>query len=326
VYIDFYGLTEKPFSTTPDPRFLHLTPRHREALAQLTYGIQENKGFVVLTGEVGTGKTTLLRALLDRLDPATAVAFVVNSSLPFDGLLEYVLEDFGAPEPGATLAQRLVALNRFLIDRRRAGQQALLLVDEAQNLSIEALEQIRLLSNCEIASDKLLQILLVGQPELDAKLGLPALRQLRQRIELRVGIAPLSSVETSDYIRTRLRVAGARDPEIFTDDARARITAATGGIPRLINILCDHCLLIGYADQKQRIGAAVVDEALEALRLPRRLQPAVLAGATSQSRATGRRLVVTLVAALSVGVAAVIGLPDDYRTALVRSMRDLLGP
>ena len=180
MYLEFYGLAEKPFATTPDPRFLFLTQQHRDALARLTYGVQEKKGFVVLTGEVGTGKTTLVRTLMTQLDPTIAVAFVFNSTLPFEGLLEHVLEDFGVSDPGTTLAQRLLALNHFLVERSRRGCQTLLVVDEAQHLSVENLEQLRLLSNFETASDKLVQILLVGQPELEAKLELPALRQLAQ--------------------------------------------------------------------------------------------------------------------------------------------------
>src|SRR5215469_4669642 len=179
MYLDFYRLAEAPFSQTPDPKFLFLTPAHREALAQLLYGVQENKGFIVLTGEVGTGKTTLLHTLRQRLDGATAVAFITNSLLSFEGVLEYMLEDFGIRAAGETTARRLVVLNNFLIERRRAGQGAVLILDEAQNLTPEALEQVRLLSNFETPTRKLLQILLVGQPELKEKLMLPELRQLR---------------------------------------------------------------------------------------------------------------------------------------------------
>src|SRR5262245_12550145 len=261
MYLDFYGLSEKPFSATPDPKFLYLTRRHRDALAQLTYGVQNDVGFVLLTGEVGTGKTTLLRTLLSRLDGATAAAFVFNSTLSFDGLLEYVLEDFGIAKPGESQAQRLVALNTFLIERHRAGQRTILILDEAQNLTLETLEQVRLLSNFETASAKLLQILLVGQPELRTKLSRPEMRQLHQRIALRFSIGPLSREETREYIYARLRVAGVRDLGIFTPRAIQRIAHYSGGIPRVVNILCDHCLVIGYADQQRRIEADIVDEA-----------------------------------------------------------------
>jgi general secretion pathway protein A len=274
MYLGFYGLREQPFNPTPDPRFLYPTAAHREALAQLLYGVQEGKGFIVLTGEVGTGKTTLLHTLLQRLDPKTAVAFIMNSTLPFDGLLEYMLEDFGIPSPGTSTAQRLAALNRFLIERRRNGQNTVLVIDEAQNLSASTLEQVRLLSNFETPGGKLLQILLVGQPELRAVLNQPELRQLKQRIGLRCTIQPLTADETRDYIRSRLRVANAADLRIFSERAIERIAAYTGGIPRVINIVCDHCLLIGYAEQTRKIEPEMVERAIEYLEEGRRSERA----------------------------------------------------
>src|SRR6266852_1025457 len=277
----FFGLQQKPFNPTPDPRFLYASPGHREGLAQLLYGVQEHKGFTLLTGEIGMGKTTLLRTLLSRLDGNTAPAFVFDTTLPFEGLLEYILEDFGVAKPGESHAQRLMALNNFLIERRRAGQNTVLILDEAQNLELRALEQIRLLSNFETHTEKLLQILLVGQPELLDTLVRPELRQLKQRISLRCRILPLTPEQTRDYIRTRLRIAGARDLGLFSDAAITRIAEHSGGIPRLINTLCDHCLLIGYADQIRRIDRKIVDEAIEYFeegerrpRKPRRLLPA----------------------------------------------------
>src|SRR3989449_4713477 len=219
MYLPFYGLTEKPFNATPDPKFLYMSPGHREALAQLLYGTQERKGFIVLTGKVGTGKTTLLHALCQRLNGQSAVSFVVNSTLPFDELLEYVLEDLGVGKTGESRAKRLIALNNFLIERERTGQNTVLILDEAQNLDASTLEQIRLLSNFETPTSKLLQILLVGQPELKDKLHLPELQQLKQRIGLRCQIPPLALDEVRQYIRTRLRIAGARDLGLFTDPA-----------------------------------------------------------------------------------------------------------
>src|SRR5262245_56330420 len=180
MYLAFYGLKEKPFRTTPDPRFLLLTNRHREALAQLVYGVTESQGFIVLTGEIGTGKTTLLNALRAKLDPATAVAYIFNSLLSFDEMLEYAVRDFGMGNTGGSRVSRLSALNDFLIERRRQGHVTVLIIDEAQNLEPITLEHIRLLSNFESPKGKLLQILLVGQPELDKKLRLPELGQLRQ--------------------------------------------------------------------------------------------------------------------------------------------------
>lgn len=250
MYLSFYGLKEKPFNATPDPKFLYLGPGHREALAQLVYGVQERKGFMVVTGEVGTGKTTLLQALLQRLGGGAAAALLFHSTLQFDGVLEYMLGEFGIAGAGTSQAQRLLALKNFLGERRRVGQPTLLILDEAQNLDPAILEQVRLLSNFESSTEKLLQILLAGQPELGAKLQLPQLRQLKQRIGLQCRIPPLTRQETRGYIRHRLQTAGAVDPEFFSDPAVARISEYAGGIPRVINILCDHCLLFGYADRK----------------------------------------------------------------------------
>src|SRR5882762_1018636 len=265
MYLSFYGLREAPFAPTPDPKFLFQSPRHREALAQLIYGVRERKGFIVLTGEIGTGKTTLLRTLLERLDASTPVAYVHNSALDIEGLLEYILQDWGVKSEAQTHAQRLFELNEFLIDQHKKGGSPVLVIDEAQNLSVETLEAVRLLSNFETTSQKLMQILLVGQPELRTKLNSPELRQLKQRVGLRCHIGPLSPEETRLYIRHRLRIAGASDSGIFTDAAIQQITDYSQGIPRVVNIVCDHCLLSGFADSKRRIDAAVVDEAIEYL-------------------------------------------------------------
>jgi general secretion pathway protein A len=265
MYLDFYGLREKPFSTTPDPRFLFLTPSHREALAQLTYGVRESTGFTVLTGAIGTGKTTLLHTLLKRMDPQTAVAMIVDPMLGFEGLLELILDDLGVAQNATTTAQRLVALNRFLLERVATGHQTLLIIDEAQHLTPATLEQIRLVSNYESPSRKLLQIILAGQPELATKLELSQLRQLKQRIGLRCTINPLTPEETRDYIAARLRVAKAANPRLFTDRALTRIAKYSQGIPRLINIVCEHSLLIGYADQIRQIDHRVVKEAIRTI-------------------------------------------------------------
>src|SRR5436309_6352499 len=264
MYLQFYGLREPPFSPTPDPRFLFQSARHREALAQLIYGVCERKGFIVLTGEIGTGKTTLLRTLLERLDLAVhRVAYVHNSALPTDGLLEYILQDWGVKSIATTRAQRLVDLNEFLIEQHRQSLFPVLIIDEAQNLDIETLEAIRLLSNFETTREKLMQIALVGQPELRDKLNAPGLRQLKQRIGLRCHISALSPEESRLYIRHRLGVAGARDLGLFTDAAIQKITEYSQGIPRVINTLCDHCLVSGYAESKRRIDARLVAETIE---------------------------------------------------------------
>ncbi len=265
MYQTFYGLKENPFNATPDPKFLYRTPAHQEALAQLLYGVEARKGFVVLTGQVGTGKTTLLHTLRRRLNSNIAVSFLFNSNLSFEGILEYVLENLGIAKAGDSQAQWLITLNNFLIERQRAGQNTVLIFDEAQNLTPTTLEQIRLLSNFETPTDKLLQILLVGQPELKAKLRLPELHQLNQRIGLRCTIRPLTREEIPLYIRTRLRVAGARDLTLFTDRAVGRIAEYARGVPRVVNIVCDTCLLFGYADQKRRIQPDTVKQAIEYL-------------------------------------------------------------
>src|SRR5213594_3815346 len=322
MYLTFYGLKEKPFSASPDPKFLYLTPGHREALAQLVYSVRGNSGLLVLTGEVGTGKTTLLQAFLQRLNGKAAVAYVFNSTLPFDGMLEYVLEELGVLTPASSPAQRLLALQRFLLDRRRAGQSTVLILDEAQNLEAATLEQIRLLSNFETSSEKLLQILLVGQPELRSKLERPELRQLQQRIELQCSLPPLSREQIRDYIETRLRVAGASNLALFSDQAQSRIAAYSGGIPRRINILCDHCLVIGYADQQRRVEVDVVDQAIEALEGgPRR--PAHRSPSPAR-RAHERWVLGAVAAAVLAGVAVLpVRFEAEQLLTLARYVRDL---
>ena len=323
MYLTFYGFREKPFSTTPDPRFLYMTHEHREALAQLIYSVEDNRGFLVLTGEVGTGKTTLLQALLERLDAKTAAALIFNSTLPFDGILESMLRDFGLPAEGLSTTERLRSLNRFLHERRSQGLGAVLIIDEAQNLSPETLEQVRLLSNFETPKTKLLQILLVGQPELGLKLQLPGLRQLRQRVEFFCETPALTREQTKEYIRTRLRIAGARDVGVFTERAVSRITQHTGGIPRLINIICDHSLVIGYAEQRRRIDVDIVRQAIAYVEKGRR---PIVTPLQARRRVTARRWAVgALAAALGAGIAVLTWSPDAQQFLHVaRIARDLL--
>jgi len=288
IYLGFYGLERDPFGPTPDPDFLFMTHGHREALAQLTYAIQEHKGFILLSAEVGMGKTTLLQALRRELDGSnTAVAYVSNSMLPFQGILEYMLEEFEIAKPGESHVQRLVTLQNFLVERFRTGQNTVLILDEAQNLYPQTLEQIRLLSNFETTKEKILQILLVGQPELRAKLELPDLRQLSQRIGMRCTIPLLTRTGTRNYIRSRLRGGGAKDVGLFTDAALTRIAEYAGGIPRVINTICDHALLIGYADQTRRIDRDIVDEAIQYMEAggrPRRRRKTTQVPAISRGR------------------------------------------
>jgi len=325
MYLTFYGLTEKPFNATPDPRFLYASPAHREALAQLQYGVQERKGFIVLTGRVGTGKTTLLRALRQRLEGRTAVASVVNSSLPFDGILECAFEDLGIAKPGESRAQRLIALNNFLMDRERTGENTVLILDEAQHLDASTLEQIRLLSNFETPTSKLLQIVLVGQPELKAKLHLPELHQLTQRIGVRCQIRPLTPDESREYIRTRLRIAGAHELGLFTDAAVDRITEYSGGIPRRINILCDHCLLFGYADQTRRIDRHTVSQAIEYLEEGTPPGRRVWGRRGSRTRRFIRWALATLSMALA-STAVGLALRPDTAVLLVQSVLERMVP
>jgi general secretion pathway protein A len=327
MYLSFYGLAEKPFNATPDPRFLYISSGHRDALAQLRYGVQERKGFIVLTGRVGTGKTTLLQVLRQRLHAQTAVTSVSHSTLSFDGILEYMLDDLGIAKGEQTRAQRLMALNRFLVDHERTGQTTVLVLDEAQNLAPATLEEIRLLSNFETPTSKLLQIILVGQPELKLKLDLPELHQLKERIALRSHIAPLTSDETREYIRTRLRIAGAPDLGIFSDAALVRIMEYSGGIPRRINILCDHCLLFGYADQERSLDRGVVDQAIEYLRVgtqPQRLRGHVRRDA--QRRRLVRWGLGTLAVAATTAIVGVAVKLDFVVRDAVQLVRSVLAP
>ena len=325
MYLTFYGLREKPFNATPDPKFLYMSPGHREALSQLVYGTQERKGFIVLTGKVGTGKTTLLHALCQRLNGQCAISFVVNSGLRFDELLEYVLEDLGVTKAGESRAQRLMALNTFLIERERIGQNTVLIIDEAQNLDVATLEQVRLLSNFETPTSKLLQILLVGQPELKTHLNLPELRQLKQRVGLRCQIQPLTPEATRSYIRTRLRIAGGQDLSLFSDAAIDRISNYSGGIPRLINIVCDHCLLFGYAEQQRRIDRQIVSRAIEYLEDGTRatMQDQQVRG--SRARLWLRWGLGALASGV-LGVMAILAVRSQTAALLIQSLRELVIP
>jgi general secretion pathway protein A len=260
MYTEFYGLREKPFSLSPDPRFLFLSDSHREALAHLLYGIEQGEGFIAITGEVGTGKTTLCRTLLQRLEPGSEVAFLFNPQLSGLELLQAIDAEFGLDTQGKSRRELMDQLNRFLLTKRQEGRRVLLLIDEAQNLDREALEQVRLLSNLETDTTKLIQIILIAQPELDAMLESPELRQLRQRINVRWRLKPLSPNETRDYVRHRLRVAAGGPREVFTDLALREIHRRSGGVPRIINRLCDRALLAGYAENAKEIGLGTVAE------------------------------------------------------------------
>ena len=267
MYCNFFGFSEKPFDVTPDPKFLYLTPGHREMLASLVYGIRERRGFITIVGEVGTGKTTLLNAVLDRLDEKTKVAYIFNTDVTFDQMLTMALIELGLANSNETPSrvEAVHRLNDFAIRQLAGGSNVALIVDEAQNLDRRSMEGLRLLSNLETRKHKLIQIVLSGQPELDAKLNRPELRQLAQRISLRRYITPLSEKETYDYIQHRLGVANYSGDELFSRRARQMIREYSAGVPRKINMVCDNALLIAYALRKKRIKASVVKEAIRDL-------------------------------------------------------------
>jgi general secretion pathway protein A len=281
MYHEHYGLVRSPFEMTPDPAFLVLGDTHREGLATLVYAVRSRKGFVLLTGEVGTGKTTLLHALLAQLDREAASAFIFNPRLEPLDFFRMVFEEFGIEEKCATKAEYLLALNRFLIERLERDLPTLLIVDEAQNLSPEMLEEIRLLSNLETPSSKLLQIMLVGQPELADLLARPELRQLRQRIVLRHRLRPFTEQEAAHYVDERLRLAGYTGKALFKNSALRELFRVTGGVPRLINVVCDGALLLGYGRDLATLDAAVIREVARDLELIDRVEPESVAEATS---------------------------------------------
>ena len=286
MYNEFFGLNASPFNLNPDPRFLFLTQQAREALACLSYGVQTRKGFILLSGEVGTGKTTLLNKLLAWLRAhRIASAFIFNPGLNVNEFFEYMMADFGIPcEPG-NKGQMLSRLNQWLLERYRAGETAALIVDEAQNLSLEMLEEIRLLTNLETSTEKLLQIVLSGQPELEEKLRTPQLRQLRQRITLRSRLQPLTETETRAYIEQRLRIAGANGTPIFSPEAIAAVYKYSLGIPRLANLLCGHALINAFAAQVKPISQPIIEEIAREFEL-NEVPPLVSANSRNDIEAT----------------------------------------
>jgi general secretion pathway protein A len=288
MYRYFYGINDFPFGACPDPRFLYKMPHVQEALACLQYGIASRKGFVVMTGEVGTGKTTLLKSVLSSFtDRRISTAFVFNPRLDTLDFLEFVLADFGIPanprgRPGMpqTKSGMLMQLNRWLIDRFRNGELCAIVVDEAQNLSWELLEEIRLLTNLETSSEKLVQIVLSGQPELEEKLRDPSVRQLRQRISLWCRTRPLTAEETKAYVTNRLRIVGATQP-VFSPEAVQVVHNYSKGIPRVINLICEHAMISAYVEQIKPIPPRIVESVCRELDLdsqPFVLSPMAMAG------------------------------------------------
>jgi general secretion pathway protein A len=265
VYLKYYGLSEPPFSITPNPRFLFFSAKHREALNHLLYGIRERKGFVQLTGEVGCGKTTLCRALLGQLGPEYATALILNPVLDADQLVKAIAMEFGLFVNGHDRLETVEMINQFLLGQVRQGREAVLIIDEAQDLTDSLLEQVRLLSNLETDERKLLQIVLMGQPELRDRLNQHALRQLRQRITVRYHLRPLGRWEVGEYVRHRLQVSGANGAPSFSAAALWRVHGYSQGIPRLVNAVCDKALLAGFVEQRDRIGYQMVRTAIQEL-------------------------------------------------------------
>ena len=315
MYTEHFGLREAPFRATPDPRFFYRNPRYREAYATLLYGVLKRKGFIALTGEVGTGKTTLLRRLMEQLGPSVRFVFFYNTTLTFDETIEFICGELGLAVDGLSRVQRLQRLNDLLMAEARRGGTVVLLIDEAQNLGPDVLENLRLISNLETSTEKLLQIVLVGQPELDAKLADPALRQLAQRIAVRYRLEPLSDDEVEAFIDHRLRQCGRTRQALFSANAIRRVSAYSNGVPRLVNILCDGALLAAYGAGMSRVTGGMIDAVAACLRLPQHRRAHGRAQVTTPDRglhrrgarvSTGRplRWVAVGVAALAVAAAA----------------------
>ncbi len=263
MYRQFFGLKEKPFNVTSDPNFLFLSRVHKEAFAHLIYGIKERKGFLEITGEIGAGKTTLCRALLNQLDINTKSAFIFNSTLPEMQLFRAILEDFGITVEKNTKAAMLRQFNNFLLEELSKNNNVILIIDEAQNLKPSVLEELRILSNLETEKEKLFQMILVGQPELKERLNSPSLKQLRQRIGVRFHITPLPKDEVGDYIYHRLKIAGSTGEICFSDDAMETIYKYSGGIPRLINMVCDKALLSAYVIETKYIDLTIIEKSIQ---------------------------------------------------------------
>jgi len=267
MYNDYFRFSEPPFSVTPDPRFFYSNSLYQEVFASLVYGIKAKKGFIVITGEVGTGKTTLLRKLMRNLEATIQSVLIFNTYVSFEELLQLILQDLSLTNEGHNRLRMTQTLNEYLLKQAQKGGTLSLLIDEAQNLSDEALEGLRLLSNLETDKEKLIQIVLMGQPELDANLNKFSLRQLKQRIALRCRLDSLKQREVGNYISHRLHVAGYDGAEIFSKEAVESVWRYSRGTPRLINILCDSALLVAYASNKRVVSLSIIEEAAQDLQL-----------------------------------------------------------
>src|SRR3954453_3105675 len=267
MYERFYELRERPFALSPDPDYLYPSRVHREALDYLRYGLESHAGFIVITGEIGSGKTTLLQTLLRGIDTQTTVGRIVNTLLEPRELLETIMIDFGLAPGGRSKPLLLRDLAQYLVDQRLAGRLVLLVIDEAQNLTPAALEELRMLSNLETEKSKLMQIVLVGQPNLRDKLNAPELEQLRQRITVSYHLPPLDADETGNYVNHRLRRAALGPPLEFPREATDLIHARSRGVPRIINVICDAALVFGYAEERRTFDAATIREVLAELEV-----------------------------------------------------------
>lgn len=265
MYLSYFGLTDKPFSITPDSKYLFLTKQYESALDTLEYAIRERLGFAVLTGEVGTGKTTISRVLLTRLPETVATAFLINPLLSIPELLQAINKDFGIATRLLSPQRQIDALNKFLLDQAEKGRNAVAIIDESQNLSVEALEMIRMLTNLETDRAKLLQIVLVGQPELMQKLSTYELRQLNQRVTARSHLVPLQFIEMVRYINHRIVLAGGNNKVFFDSSAYREVWKASLGIPRIVNIVCDRTLMAAYVADTATIGGSIVKKAISDL-------------------------------------------------------------
>jgi general secretion pathway protein A len=265
MYCQFYGLKERPFNVTSDPAFFFMSKQHKEALSHLLYGVTQRKGIIAVTGEIGTGKTTLCRFFLSQLKKNVKTAFILNPYFSEHQLLEAITNDFGLKINNKSKLAFVWGLNEFLLNESKNGNNVMIIIDEAQNLRPQALEQIRLLSNLETEKDKLLQIVLMGQPELNRKLDLYELRQLKQRIMVRCHIAPLEQNELKEYVNHRLNVAGSNANVTFTDDALKIISGFSSGVPRLVNIICDRALLAGFVAEAKTIDPDIINKCINEL-------------------------------------------------------------
>src|SRR5918993_3051373 len=279
MYEKFYQLRERPFALSPDPEYLYPSRVHREALDYLRYGLESHAGFIVITGEIGSGKTTLLQTLLRGLDTQTTVGRIVNTMLEPRELIETIMIDFGLETANRSKPQMLRDLAQYLVDQRLGGRLVLLVIDEAQNLSLAALEELRMLSNLETEKSKLLQIVLVGQPNLRDKLAAPELEQLRQRITVAYHLQPLDAAETANYINHRLKRAALSTPLEFPRDVTDTIHGRSRGVPRIVNVICDAALVFGYAEERRQVDGELIQEVLGELEMTGVLPP--VAGAPS---------------------------------------------